>query len=406
MTTEPAPNQEMPPMVAAFVENPYPMLEMLRQTAPVFHEPLGNRYLLTRHDDVVTALRGPAFLQDPRQAAEGTFGHTFAQNALFAEEEAIPMLFLDPPAHTRLRGLVSKAFTPRAVEAMRPRARALAATLLAEAGERFDIIATLAAPLPTLVIAEMIGVDPARRDEFKAWSDALVNIFNPFATAEQQAARDAARAAIHTFFIEEIDHRRTAPRDDLISGLIAAQEAGDRLTDTEMSTMLQLLLVAGNVTTTDLIGNGVYALITNPQQYATLQADRGLLVNAVEEMLRYDSPVTETGRVPSTEVSFPGGAVAARQSITPSLAAANHDPAVFPNAGAFDITRENVKHHSFGGGRHMCLGAPLARVEAQEAFAALLDACPSLRLAADAKPQRRLLPGFRGFTSLVVERGA
>jgi cytochrome P450 len=407
MTQDPTvPHQTTParvpsPLDRDFLTDPYPALDAVREAGPVGHEPLTRRYYLTRHDDVDAVLRNNSYSHDPRKAAEGTAERTFLARIV---DQQPSMLFLDPPDHTRLRGLVNKAFTPRAVEALRPRAQQIAGELLdavSDAAE-FDLIAALAAPFPTVVIAEMIGVDTADRGQFKQWSDEVVQVFNPFLPPDVQARMEAARQNLTTYFQRVIAERRTAPRDDLLSRLIAAQEEGDRLTDDEMVTMLQLLLVAGNVTTTDLIGNGVYALLTHPDQMDKLRQDPSLIGNAVEEMLRYDSPVVETGRIPLEDVDFGGCPIAARQSITPSLGAANHDPAAYPEPDRFDITRADTHHHSFGGGPHYCLGAPLARMEAQVAINALLARFPTLHLAAGAQPQRRLLPGFRGFVSLPV----
>jgi cytochrome P450 len=388
-------------LMAAFIRDPYPFLAALRGQGPVYHEPLTNRWYVLRHDDVDPLLRSNQYSHDPRQADEGTMERRFAGEGPLDSHN---MLFLDAPDHTRLRGLVNRAFTPRAIEAMRPRATEIAASLLdAVTGQAtFDVIGALAAPFPTIVIAEMIGIDPADRRRFKDWSDTVVLAFDPFLSTEKQEHLAQTHVELGGFFANAIAERRADPRDDLLSRLITARDNEDRLTDAEMIETLVLLLVAGNVTTTDLIGNGVYALLTHPDQLQMLRDNPSLIPNAVEEMLRYDSPVVEAGRIPLQNVSFGGCPISAHQSITPSLASANRDPAVYPDPDRFDITRADTHHHSFGGGPHYCLGAPLARMEAQVAVEALLRRFPTLRLAPGAEPQRRLLPGFRGFTSLHV----
>jgi cytochrome P450 len=399
--------EERPPQVSidpSFFVDPYPTLKKARETGPVVQEPMMNTYILTRHDDVDAVLRDNTLSHDPRKASEGTVERRFLAGTMDGEPS---MLFLDPPDHTRLRSLVNKAFTPRAVEALRGRTGEIAADLLdAVAGkETFDLIAAFAGPLPTVVIAEMIGVDTAERARFKEWSDWIVQVFNPFLPEDQRQKMEEADQNLSEYFHRVIAERRQSPGDDLVSRLIVAQEEGDRLNDEEMVTMLQLLLVAGNVTTTDLIGNGVYALLSNPEQAQKLRDDPSLINNAVEEILRYDPPVVQTGRTALADYHVAGAHIPPGGSIAPSLAAANHDPAVYPEPERFDITRADTHHHSFGGGAHYCLGAPLARMEAQVAINALLARFPALTLADGAQPQRRFLPGFRGFTSLMVRVG-
>lgn len=406
MTAETAASEGQPlplvnPIDPAFIENPYPTLDAVRAACPVLHEPLTNAWYLTAHNDVDPLLRSPEYVKEPQKAAPGTL-----TRLIFGEtpREQLSMLLLDPPDHTRLRGLVSKAFTPRAIELLRPRARAIAEELLdaVEHEATFDVMDAFAAPLPTVVIAEMLGVDPRERRQFKAWSDALVTIFDPFAAADQRARQQDAEQNLRAYFERALAERRLAPRDDLMSRLIAAQEAGDRLSDSEMVVSCVLLLTAGNVTTTDLIGNGLLALLQHPEQLQRLREQPQRIPHAVEEMLRYDPPVVATSRITAHETQIDGCPIPAGQTVVASLAGANHDPAVYPDAGGFDIERADVHHHSFGGGPHFCLGAPLARMEAQVAFEALLRRFPRLSLAPDADPRRRRLPAFRGLTSLRV----
>jgi len=395
------------PLDAAFRADPQPVLDELRERDPVHYDAVLKRYVLTRERDVDALLRDRTLSVDPRNAAPGTFEQMFMFGAVGeGEAEWQPsMLFADAPYHTRLRGLVSKAFTARAVERMAPRIQEIADELLdaVAGGESFDVIDALAAPLPTIVIAEMLGVDPANRGDFKRWSDEGVKAFNPLLSPEERTQVEAANEALSQYFRDEIARRRAAePRDDdLIAGLMNVEEGGDRLTDDEIVTMCDLLLAAGNITTTDLIGNGVLALLRYPDELRKLRDDPTLIKNAVEEMLRYDSPVTQSGRMPLTDVEIGRCPVAAGQSVTPQLSAANHDPAAHTEPHRFDITREDTHHHSFGGGAHFCLGAPLARVEAQIAVGTLVRRFPSLRLA-DEPLEWKSVPSFRGVVRLDV----
>src|SRR5581483_10936955 len=384
-----------------FRADPYPVLDALRAREPVPRDEVLHRWVLTRHDDVDTILRDRRHSVDPRKAAPGSFEAMFLLGEENRDREP-SMLFADPPYHTRLRGLVTKAFSAKAVEAMAPRIRQIVDELLDAAGGEFDLIAAFAGPLPTIVIAEILGVDPADRGDFKRWSDTVVQGFNPMLTEEQRAQMEQAAQALQAYFRRAIAARRAAPRDDLISSFVAVEEGGDRLTEDEIVTMCGLLLTAGNVTTTDLIGNGVYALLRNPEELRKLQQDPSLIKNAVEEMLRYDSPVTQSGRTPLEPIEIGGCAVAPGESVTPVLAAANHDPAIYPDPHRFDITRADTHHHSFGGGIHFCLGAPLARPEAQIGVGALVARFPNLRLADAGAPEWRNVPSFRGLVRLPV----
>jgi cytochrome P450 len=302
-----------------------------------------------------------------------------------------------------LRALVSKAFTPRAVEHLTPRIGQVIDDLLeAVAGRgRFDVIEAFAGPLPVIVIAEMLGIDPADRDDFKRWSDWEAMSLNPLLTAEQQAAVAAANTELGAYLQRVIAERRAEPQDDLISGMIAAEEAGDQLTDAEIVTMCELLLAAGNVTTTDLIGNGLWLLLRHPEQAEKLRAEPSLIANTVEEILRCESSVMQTGRIAMRDVEIGGCPIRRGESIVTLLAAANRDPGEHREPDRFDIGRRDVQHRSFGGGAHFCLGAPLARLETQLAIAAFVKRFPRARLA-DEPVEWRALPAFRGPARLWV----
>jgi cytochrome P450 len=263
------------------------------------------------------------------------------------------------------------------------------------------VIEAFAGPLPVIVIAEMLGVDPADRRDFKRWSDWQAMSLNPLMTDEQRAAFVQADAELGAYLARVLAERRAGPRDDLISAMIAAEEAGDQLTDGEIVTMCELLLAAGNVTTTDLIGNGVWLLLRHPDQLRALRDDPALIGNAVEEILRFESPVVQTARIPLRDVEIGGCPIGRGESVVASLAAANRDPGRCPEPDRFDIRRAAIAHQSFGGGAHYCLGAPLARLEAQIAIPTLLRRFPRLRLAGEPL-EWRALPAFRGLAALWV----
>jgi cytochrome P450 len=398
--------QELPqgmaltPLDEKFRENPYPVLDELRQRAPVHEDTELGQFVYTRHDDVKAIMRDSALWSDPRKARLGSFTREFLGKNM---DEEPSMLMMDEPDHKRLRRLVSKPFTPAAVELWRPAIRTVIQQTLDQINSaEFDLIEAFAGPIPTVVIAEMLGLDPADQDKFKTWSDTSVKVaFNPFPDEADQRAGEAAQQALVDFFDKAIEDRRDNLTDDLLSTMIRAEEDGDKLTKTEIISQCNLLLIAGNVTTTDLIGNGVKALLENPDQLALLRERPELIINAVEEMLRFDSPVTNSGRIANREVDFGGCPVQESESLITSLAAANHDPDVYPNPSEFNITREDTHHQSFGGGRHLCLGAHLARIEAQEAILGLLERYPTLRVA-QAGCVYASVPGFRGMSEFRV----
>jgi cytochrome P450 len=390
---------ELTALDATFRTDPHPVLARLRRDEPVHYDGVINRWVLTRHDDVERVLRDRTMSLDPHKANEGTYMRLF----LPARGQAANMLFSDPPDHTRLRALVNKAFTPRAVERLAPRIRRIIGELLDHVaeGEDFDLIEAFAGPLPVIVIAEMLGIDPADRADFKRWSELDIRTFNPFLPDEERAAVTSALGERDAYLRRVLARRRAAPRDDLLSALIAAEEAGDRLDDDEIVTMCELLLVAGNVTTTDLIGNGVWLLLRHPAELAKLRADPSVIDHAVEEILRFESPVVQSVRIPTDDVQIRGCPMGRGESVVVFLTAANRDPGVYPEPDRFNVTRPDVHHQSFGGGVHFCLGAPLARLEARLAIGALLERFPHLRLA-DEAPVWRALAVFRGLAKLRV----
>jgi cytochrome P450 len=368
--------------------NPYPMYHALREQDPVHWSDLMEAWVLTRYQDVVSVLRDPRFSAD-RRRGRSRFAQ-MAQQRMEAQQgplsRANTMLTSDPPDHTRLRGLVSKAFTPRRVEELRPRIQQIVDEILDEAQRKgeMDVIWDLGYPLPVIVIAEMLGVASERRDDFKRWSDEIVaSLGGPFVSDEtlQRALKSSQEMA--DYFHAVIAERRKEPRDDLLSGLIAAEERGDVLSEDELLGTCILLLAAGNETTTNLIGNGMLALLRNPEQMERLRGNPELVDSAIEEFLRYDGPVHGTGRVALEEVEIGGQTIEEGRIVFTLVAAANRDPAQFADPDTLDIAREPNPHVAFGYGIHFCLGAPLARAEGQIAFRSLLERSKSIRAQSD-----------------------
>jgi cytochrome P450 len=398
---------QLTPFDHNFRDHPYEVLKSVRERAPVMHDDQFNRWYVTRFDDVRAILRDKDMSADPRKANPNSFvAKIAAMGGTLNSSAPQSMLFMDDPDHRRLRGLVNKAFTLKAVEALRPRVREIADELLAKIEtSEFDLMTSFAGVLPVIVIAEMLGIDPADRASFRHWSEVSVAaFFNPFRTPEQGNAAAQAQVELDEYFRNMIAVRRAEPREDLISDMVQAEEEGSHMTDDEIVTQCNLLLIAGNVTTTDLIGNGVKALLDHPQELAKLRARPQLINNAIEEILRYDSPVTNSGRNVQRELSMRGCPMNLGDSITVSLAAANHDPEVNPDPERFDIERADIQHQSFGGGKHTCLGAPLARVEAQEGITALLKRFPNLRPSPRGL-KYRTIPSFRGLSEYWLQSG-
>ena len=383
--------------------DPYPLYARLRSTDPVSWADQFGGWVLTRYADVTAVLRSPDASSDRAAAVRQRVGPEF--QGMF-ELRSHMMLNADPPRHTRLRMLVNKAFTPKTVEELAPFIRAFVDKALdaAAARGRMELMADLAFPLPATVIAEMLGVPAEDRDRFKQWSDdttaAAGNLPSNLSPEVLRKSVEGIRA-LQAYFRDIIARRRAEPRDDLISGLIKAQEEGDRLSDQELLANCVLLLNAGHETTTNLIGNGTYALLRHCDQRKRLHDDPSLIPTAVEELLRYDSPVQFTHRILTADVELGGKTLRAGQVVLLLLAAANRDPEQFPDPDKLDVGRQNNKHVAFGLGSHFCLGAPLARLEGRFVFEALLRRAPNLRLDGPA-PRYRQNFNLRGLESLHV----
>ncbi|HXJ81359.1 MAG TPA: cytochrome P450 [Candidatus Methylomirabilis sp.] len=387
------------PMDPEFIEDPYPFFHRLRAEDPVHQNPLGF-WVLTRYEDVVAALK------DPRLAKEAIASFVAARFGAPVPAVGLSMLDRDPPDHTRLRGLVSKAFTPRVVEGLRPHIQSIVDGLLSrvESEHSMDLIEEFAYPLPVTVICQMLGVPVADRERFKQWgldiARGLDTILLP-AESEVGQRSTAARRALADYFRELIAERRASPRGDMLSGLIAAEESGDKLSTDELLATCILLLVAGHETTVNLIGNGTLALLRNPDQLQRLREDPTLIGSAVEELLRYDGPVQRTARIPSEDVTICGRTIPKGELVMPFIGAADRDPAQFPEPDRLDIGRTDNRHIAFGWGIHFCIGAPLARLEGQIAIGTLVQRLPKLALATE-KPEHRLSLTLRGLQSLPV----
>ena len=361
------------PLDPDYIQNPYPHYIKLRETDPVHYSPLIGNYAVSRYEDVDAVLRD----WKTYSSAEG-------RRAPDGGEAVTGFLSLDPPDHTRLRGLVNRAFTPRQIAKMEDHVRDTAHALLDEVEDQdeFDLMANLAALLPTVVIAEMIGVPTEERQQFKDWSDQFARVLEPNVSSEEQQHIDATGEKFDAYFAEAIERHQADPQDDLIQRLIDAKEEGDSLTAREIVVTLRLLLVAGNETTTNLIGNGLKALLEHPDQLHLLQEQPELLDNALEELLRYDAPVQVNGRTAIETVQLGDRTIPAGSRITPIIGGANRDPEIFPDPETLDITREDTGNISFGRGIHYCIGAPLARLEGKIAFEVLLERFPDIQFGA------------------------
>jgi len=375
------------PLAPQTYRNPYPRYALLRAKDPVHWSPLMDSWVLSRYEDVDTVLRDhKRFSSDARNRRSAR--RRQRQSVVASPNEPPSMLFSDPPDHTRLRALVNKAFIPQAIEALKSRIRAIAEELLDQVQDPagFDVIETIAYPLPVIVMAELLGVPTRDRAQFKVWSDQRARLLEPTITASEIQVAIQAGREFDAYFMDVINARRKEPRDDLISTLVAVEEAGDKLTQGELLVMLRLLLIAGNETTTNLIGNGLLALLRHPDQLQALRDDPGRMPAAVEELVRYDGPVQVDGRTAMEDMEIKGRHIQKGQSIVVLIGSANHDPDVFRNPERLDITRKEASHIAFGRGIHHCLGAPLARLEGRIAFEAILERFADIRLLTDHPP--------------------
>ena len=395
--TEPSFN----PLSPQFIRDPYPQYHRLRTADPVHRSPLGF-FVASRHDDVSSMLRDKRFGKDFVGRMTRQHGSAIMDEPVYRSMRHW-MLQQDPPDHTRLRGLVVKAFTARRVEDMRPRIQAIVDAALDRVAPhgRMDLIADFAYRLPVTVICEMLGIPREEHEMFHAGARASGRLLDPvpLTRAEIDEANEdnlASQEYFHALF----ELRRRHPGDDLTTQLVRAEEEGSRLSNEELTANIILLFGAGHETTVNLIGNGLLALYRHPDQLRRLREDPSLTTNAIEEFLRYDSSVQLTGRVALEDVTVGTTAVAKGDGVLCLLGAVNRDPAVYPDPDRLDITRRNIRPQSFGGGIHFCLGAQLARIEAEIAVATLLRRLPRLTLDDPEHPDWRPAFVLRGLERL------
>lgn len=383
-------------------DDPYPLYRQMRDEAPVHFD--GHAWNLTRHADVLTAFTDPRFSSD-RFGTPDWFEPDYAlQIKPLYDITNLFILFMDPPDHTRLRGLVAQAFSAKMVESVRPKIQAAVDELLdkvAPAGQ-MDIIANLANPLPGIVIAEMLGVPKEDQPRFKEWANAYARFLGTLGD-NPDLRDDANRAVIElSDYIREVaQQRRIEPRDDLITALVQAEEHGDHLTHDELVATCFLLLFAGNETTTNLIGNGILTLLRYPDALRQLREQPALIRTAIEEFLRWESPVQFTDRAVLEDITIDGQRIEAGQYVRTILGAANRDPAQFEHPEMFDLSRRPNRHIAFAHGIHFCLGAPLARAEGQIAINTLVQRFPALAPTGDRVEWQRNHV-FRALTALPV----
>jgi len=386
--------------------DPYPFYAQLRSQDPVHWDEAMGFWVLTRYADVASVYNDSRFsraqglmggfqrLPEPEQRIAKPVYHAYSKM----------MAYADPPYHTRLRGLVNKTFTPRVVEQMRPYIQQIVDSLLdaAQVTGRMDVIRDLAYPLPIIVIAEMLGLPGEERKRFKEWSDDLFAILGVVRHSPNLMERASQSLAEMTDYVVALsEERRAQPKEDLLTALVTVVDQGERLTREELVANVGVLLGAGHETTANLIGNGVLALLRNPDQMQKLRDNPTLVTSVVEEIMRYDNPVQIVYRSAIEEVEMEGKRIGQGQLVNMVLGAANRDPAQFSEPDRFDVTRNESRHIGFGLGIHFCLGAPLARLEGQIAFTTLLRRFPRLRLASDALEWQEH-PTFRGLKSLPV----
>jgi cytochrome P450 len=374
--------------------DPYPLYERMRRESPVARDPHTGRWMLFGYDAVKRALHDHASFSSA-VSAPGTVPARW-------------LIFADPPRHAKLRALILRAFTPRAVASLEPRIRDLARALLdarLAAGE-MDLVADFAVPLPLMVIAEMLGAPAAEWPRFRRWSDdivALILTLQGGAGAERAVeAFRAVHAEMGEYLPPLLAERRRAPRDDLLTRLVEAEVEGERLDGDEILAFFQLLLLAGHETTTNLISNAVISLVEHPDQLARLRAAPGLIPSAIEEVLRYRTPVQAVFRMTRADVQMDGNVIPAGELVLAWTASANRDPAHFDHPERFDVTRDPNPHLAFGHGIHFCVGAPLARLEGRIALAALLERMDAIELAGDGRWEPRRAFHVHGPTRLPI----
>ena len=398
-------NQDLPTgyqlsaMDPVYRECPWEKLRALREADPVHHDQQLNRYFLTRGKEVSSLIKNRELHADPKNASEGSFAKTVYGNT----SKEVSILMMDDPEHGRLRGLVLQAFNKRAVDALVPKITEIASELaddIAVQEGAFDFIPVFGSPLPTTVMAELLGINSADRADFRRWSLGCLQVLNPFRTTEQTALYEESITVFAAYLAREVDKRRDNPGDDLISGLARAEQEGQKGTTEEIVLLIRLLLLAGNSTTTDMIASGVVQFLKNPDQLEKLKADPSLISNALEEILRFEPPVAQLLRSANEDMEIADKQVKKGDTLHMSLFGVHFDPEMNPEPEKFDITREKINHLAFGGGAHYCLGAALGKVQAQIALPMLFERFPGLAFAPDREVKHKIAPAFNGYGEL------
>ena len=407
-TTDPAPTERdkaasplslfhlLDPEVLA---NPYPLYHRLRNEAPVHWDPFLHSWVVTRYPDVVRVLKEFSAERTPSPEQLTSIG--LSQLNPIAKVMVKQMLFLDPPAHTRIRSLASAAFTAGRVEALRSHIRDITKSLLGNlaANGRMELIADLAEPLPAIVTAEMLGVPVEDHRQLKSWSQDFAEMLGNFQHNPDHTSRILKSTEELTSYFRSAMRKERLRPDGLVCSLRDAEIQGDRLTEEEVIANCIVTMVGGQETTTNLIGNGVLTLVRNPDQLEKLRNNLSLIPSAVEELLRYESPSQHTARLAPQDTELGGKQIRKRQAVMAVMAAANRDPERFPDPDRLDITRSDNKHVAFGWGAHFCFGAPLARIEGQIVFEEMVRSFPTWTLEPGPLVWRTNL-GLRGLTAL------
>ncbi len=389
------------PMSPEFIKNPYPVYEVLRDKAPVIKTPLGF-WLVSRHEHVNLLVRDRRFGKGFEKRMTRQYGAEYL-NQPAIRSLGLMMLVQDPPVHSRLRGLVNKAFTTRSIDSLKPRIEQLANDLIDAVIDngKMDVIADFAHKLPVQVICDMLGIPEDHRDGFTRGSQVSGRLIDPSPLTEEELASANERTKMsQAYFNSLFELRRADPGDDLTSHLVAVEEAGDSLSDEELTANIMLLFGAGHETTSNLIGNGLLALHQQPDQLELMKSGNINWGDAVEELLRYDSSVQLTSRTTAEPVAFGDVEIPAGEQVVGLLGAANRDPSIYPDPNKLDLTRSGVRASSFGGGIHICLGARLARLEGEVAFKTLMDRIPDLSLPEADSPRWRNTFTLRGLEDL------
>jgi cytochrome P450 len=382
--------------------DPYPLYRRLREEDPVHWDPFLHAWVVTRYSDVMQVLS--TFSADRTPTPKQLTAMGLGDLTPIAQVMVQQMLFMDAPAHTRLRGLCAEAFTPHRVEALRSHIQEIANRLLdhVQATGHMDVIADFAAPLPAIVTAEMLGVPTSDHQQLKSWSADFAEMLGNFQHNPNRVMR--VRRSLEEmveYFRGLIAELRKNPRSGLINSLLTAEVQGDRLSEEEVIANSILTMVGGQETTTNLIGNGIVTLLRNPEEANRLRQDKAIIGSAVEELLRYESPSQYTGRLAPDDIEMGGKKISKRQAVLAVMGAANRDPERFPDPDRLDLTRKDNRHVAFGWGPHFCFGAPLARIEGQIAFAAVLERFRDMRLDPAPLVWRENL-GLRGLTALPI----